>query len=88
MAPMFGVVERGEQPGLSIEAAQSIGVRGQRARQNLDGDVATELGVAGSIHLAHPAGANRRGDLVGSDASAWLHDVDPVECRKSLAHLR
>ena len=32
--------------------------------QNLDGDVAAEPRVARAIDLAHPAGAERRDDLV------------------------
>ena len=36
---------------------------GKRGGQNLDRDLAAELGVLGSIHLAHSAGADRRDDF-------------------------
>ena len=38
--------------------------------QYLDRDVATEPRVAGTIHLAHAARAERRDDLVGAEANA------------------
>jgi hypothetical protein len=42
----------------------------KRRGQNLYGNVAVELGVAGAIYLAHPSRANRRNDLVRSEALA------------------
>ncbi len=40
-------------------------------RENLDGHCALKPRVAGAIHLAHPARANRVQDLVGSQPSSW-----------------
>ena len=37
-------------------------------RQHLDRDLASEPRVAGAIHLAHAAGAERGDDLVGAEA--------------------
>ena len=58
------VIERREQLGLALEARQALGVRRERGRQHLDRHVAVELRVGGAIHLAHPARAERRDDLV------------------------
>ena len=38
--------------------------------QDLQRDVAPELGIACAIHLTHAAGADRRGDVVDAEASA------------------
>ena len=37
---------------------------------DLDGDVAAQLGIAGTIHLAHPARAEQRENLVRTDLAA------------------
>src|SRR5204863_2230713 len=39
-------------------------------REHLDGDVAAELRIARAIDLAHAAGADLRGDLIGSEAGS------------------
>ena len=58
------VVERGEQMRLALEAPQAVGVLGHLRRQDLDRDVAVEVRVGRAVDLAHPAGAERRGDPV------------------------
>jgi hypothetical protein len=35
-----------------------------------DGDIATEPGIAGAIDLAHAAGADRAGHVIGANARA------------------
>ena len=65
------VVQRGQRLRLrgwnrasrSASLANEIG-------QDLDRDLAIELGVAGAIDLAHPAGAERGENLVGAEARA------------------
>ena len=42
---------------------------GQRLRQHLDRHLAPEPRVPRPVHLAHPARAERREDLVGAEAS-------------------
>ena len=54
------MVERGEDLRLALEAREPLGIARERVGQNLQRDVAVELGVAGPIDLAHPAGADRR----------------------------
>jgi len=58
------VVEGGDGAGLLLEAAQAIGIVAQLGREDLDGDVAAEAGVAGAVHLAHPPGPDQVEDLV------------------------
>jgi hypothetical protein len=65
-----GVVQRGEGPGLAIEAPDPLGVARKRRRQDLDRDVSAELPVARAIDLAHAAAAKRRSDFIGSNAGA------------------
>ena len=55
-----GVVQRREHPRLALEAREAIRIAGERLRQDLDRDVARELGVACAVHLAHAARADQR----------------------------
>src|SRR5262245_13783210 len=76
--PMNGadvrMVECGQQPRLARKSRSASGVCRERLRQHLDRDVATELGVASAIDLAHTADAQRSQNLVGTD---------PIACRKA-----
>ena len=54
------VVQRGEQLRLALEAGEAVGVGGKGRRQQLERHLAAELRVGGAVHLAHPAGADRR----------------------------
>ena len=62
-----GVVEAPGGLRLLLEAAHPVGVRGERRRQDLDRDLALEPLVARAVDLAHPSGADRREDLVGTE---------------------
>ena len=62
------MVERGGGARLLLEAAQAIGVGGERGGQDLDRHVAPEPRIARAIDLAHAAGAERRDDLVRAEA--------------------
>jgi hypothetical protein len=64
------VVERGEQLRLAFEACQALGVLGQLGWQQLDRDVAAEVGVGGAVHLARAASADHGGDAVVSERLA------------------
>ena len=55
---------------LLFEPAESIGISGRRERQRFQRDVAIKSRVVRSEHLAHPACANRRDDLIGSETGA------------------
>ncbi len=64
------VVERGQDLGLALEAAQPVGVGGDRLGQHLDRHLAVEPRVARPVDLAHAAGAERGEDFVGAEARA------------------
>jgi hypothetical protein len=65
-----GVVEAGDGLGFALETGADIRVARQPGRQDLDGDVAPEAGVACAIDLAHSARAQRGKDLVGTKTGA------------------
>ncbi len=66
------VRERRDGPGLAVEAGAGDGVGGQAVREDLDRDVAPEPGVAGLPDLAHPSRAERRENLVRTEAVACV----------------
>ena len=73
-----GMVDRRNRARFALEACERVRVGGESTRQNLDGDVAAEPRVVGSVHLSHAAGANRRDNLVRAEARAneagsWGH---------------
>jgi hypothetical protein len=55
------------------EPAAPYPVPGDLRRKDLEGDLAIEPGIPGSIHFTHAAGTQRSKDLVGSDAMALFH---------------
>src|SRR5262249_22718115 len=63
------MVQRGEYASLTTEPRQPIGIGRERRRQDLQRDVTIELQIARAIDLAHAAGAELRGDLIGAEAS-------------------
>jgi len=58
------MIQRGEELRLALEARHALGIGDEELRQDLDGDVATELRVARFIDFAHPARAERGEDVV------------------------
>jgi hypothetical protein len=50
-----GVVQRGQQLGLAVEARQPLGLARHVGRKHLDRDLAVEGGVLGLPDHAHPA---------------------------------
>ena len=64
------VIQRGERPGLAVEAGEPLGIPGHGVGQDLDGHRTAEVRVGGAVHLAHPAGADLLGDLVRTDSRA------------------
>ena len=64
-----GVAQRADRARLLLEAAQAVGVRGER-RQDLEGDLATEPRVARAVDLAHAARAEGAEDFVGAEPGA------------------
>ena len=59
-----GVVERRQQLGFALEPGEPVGVGGEVVGEDLDGDVALQLGVTGAVDLPHTPRAERFQDLV------------------------
>ena len=78
-----GMIERGEHPGLALEAGQPLRIAHEERRQDLDRHVAPEPGVVGAVDLAHPAFAEQRPDLIRPNTvdhpNSTPNIPDPVE---------
>src|SRR5205085_1459667 len=85
-----GMRERGDGLGLALEAGERVGVRGQLRGEDLDRDLPVELRVARPVDLAHPARAERREDLVGTEtgAGAESHEIGRILFRARLVEGR
>ena len=64
------MIERSEQPRLSIEPRQSIRIERRRGGEDLDRHIAAEPRIARAIDLAHSPGSDGADDLVRSQAGA------------------
>src|SRR5688572_18611767 len=64
------MIERCEHARFAFETHQSSGIGGDRRRNYLDRDVATQSCVARAIHLAHATRAEKREDFVAANARA------------------
>ena len=64
----MSVLQRRDGFGFALEPRAQIRVRGEMRRQDFDGYRAIEPCVSGAIDLAHTAGADRRENLVWSEA--------------------
>ncbi len=62
------MAERGEHLRFSPKSRQPVGIGSERVGQDLQRDVAIELGVASAIHLPHAASAHGIYDFVGTEA--------------------
>jgi len=65
-----GVGERGQEPGLALEAGQPLGVPGELGGERLDGHVAPQPGVARAVDLPHAAGSEEGEDPIGTEPRA------------------
>jgi hypothetical protein len=75
-----GMVEGGEELGLTVEAREPIRIVREGGVQHLDRHLAFEPAVARLVHLAHAASAERRRDFVGSQqrAGGKRHGSRPI----------
>ncbi len=71
-----GMAEGRHRPRLASEAAQSFTVGGDLDGQDFDGDLAPEPRIARPINLPHPAGAERRDDLVRAQTKSGSQSHD------------
>ena len=60
----------GDRAGLVLETGERQGVGGRRLGEDFDRDVARKLEIPSPVDLAHPAHADARHNLVGSEARA------------------
>ena len=65
-----GVIERRRGPRLVLEAPHRVGVARERGPEQLERDLAAELGILGQVDLTHTAAADERDHVVGADTSA------------------
>ena len=72
------VVEARQHLRFPLEPGEAIRVSGEGVGEDLQRDIAAELGVGGPIDLAHPAFADEGGDLVRAQCGSRLegHLVD------------
>ena len=64
------MIERGQDLRFALEACEPVDIEGEELGQNLQRDVAIELGVACAIDLAHPTRTKRAEDFVRAESSA------------------
>ena len=78
------MIQRGGGARFLLEPRKPFGVGGERLGQDLDGHIPAEPGVARLVDLAHPAGAERRRDFIGAEASAGCQgqwSAVSIQCR-------
>ena len=71
------MIDRRQELGFALEAGQDLRVVRQAGEQDLDCDVAAELGVAGPIYAAPTAFAEQFADLVYSQPGPLIRGVSP-----------
>src|SRR6187551_1409293 len=64
------MIQRREHFRFALKPREPIRVGRERGGQNLDGDLAFELGVRRAVDLTHSAFADERSDFVSAEASA------------------
>jgi len=65
-----GVVQRSGGTGLLLEPSDTLGVAGKIGEDDLDGDIAAQAGVVGTVDLARSADSERGDDPVRSEGRA------------------
>jgi len=78
--PLPGMIELGQQPSFALEACKAFGIVRQGRRQDFDGYITSELGVAGTVDLAHPARTNNGEDFIRAQTAAGerRHEHQPA----------
>src|SRR5262249_7605078 len=64
------VVQRGCSERLLFESTKAIPIAREHVADNLQGHVAPELNISRAIHVAHPAAAEERHDVVRPESRA------------------
>ena len=63
------MVQRRSGARLLLETTNGVGVARKRGAKQLQRDLATEPRVVRHVHLAHPAPADERDNVIGADAA-------------------
>ena len=66
------MVDLRDEPRFALEAGETIGIVGERRREDLDGDISSQAGVARTIHLAHGAVTQQTDNLICPEPVAGL----------------
>ena len=74
------VREPGDRPRFPLEPFPHLVVRRILRREDLDGDVAAEMGVPRAIDLLHPARADGRDELVRPEAGTGGEGHQRLDC--------
>jgi hypothetical protein len=77
------MVERADRARFAFETGPGARVAGERRRQPLDRDRAIEPRIAGAIHLAHAARAERADELIEAEARTWRGCGQPGRLERS-----
>ena len=64
------MVEHARCARFLLETAQPVRIGGEGRREDLDGDVASQACIPGSVDLSHAPGADQPGELVGAETEA------------------
>ena len=64
------MIEGRQDLRFSLESGETLAVLRERVGQDLERDLAAQLGVPGAIHLTHSAHTERPDDFVGAQARA------------------
>ena len=73
---MLGWLRLARICGLPREPGEPVRVSGEGVGEDLQGDLAVELGVGGLPDLSHPAFAEQGGDVVVPEAGAGTEGHD------------
>ena len=79
------MVEAGEDLRLPLEPREPIWVLSEGVRQDLQRDLAVELGVGGLVDLSHAALTDEGRDLVVAERCARTQSHGGLEARPSIA---
>jgi hypothetical protein len=64
------MAERGDDFSLALEPGETIGIGGERFRQDLQRDIELQASVARAIDLSHAPGAEGGHNFIRADARA------------------
>jgi hypothetical protein len=60
------MIERSEDDGFTLKPGEALPIGQEEIREHFERNIALQLRVPGSIHLAHAAGTNVRGHFVNA----------------------